>query len=69
MTEFTGIDMEMSWIQTHEDVMAFTEGWLQHSYQRVKEKHGDEIKALFGVDLQVPQIPFRVLPWRKPMKY
>ena len=58
MTEFTGIDMEMSWIQTHEDVMAFTERWLQYAYQRVKEKHGEEIKSLFGLELLVPQLPF-----------
>ena len=44
MTEFTGIDMEMSWIERHEDVMAFTERWLQYTYQRVKEKQGEEIK-------------------------
>ncbi len=28
MTEFTGLDMEMSWIDSHEDVMAFLEKWL-----------------------------------------
>ena len=44
MTEFTGLDMEMSWIETHEDVMAFTERWLQYAYKRVKEQMGDEIK-------------------------
>lgn len=58
MTEFTGIDMEMSWITTHEDVMAFTERWLQHAYQRVQEKHSEEIKAQLNLDLQVPQVPF-----------
>ncbi len=58
MTEFTGVDLEISWIQTHEDVMAFMEGWLQYTYQRVKEKYYEEIKSTFGVDLQVPEIPF-----------
>ena len=53
MTEFTGIDMEMSWIETHEDVMASTEGWLQYAYQRVKEKHGEKSNP-FRCGLAVP---------------
>ncbi len=58
MTEFTGVDMEMSWIETHEDVMAFMERWLAHTYQRVMEKHGKAIEAAFDVRLEVPEIPF-----------
>ncbi|MHB8808358.1 MAG: amino acid--tRNA ligase-related protein, partial [Anaerolineaceae bacterium] len=58
MTEFTGLDMEMSWIDSHEDVMVFTERWLQYAYQRVKERHGEQIKAAYGFDLQVPEVPF-----------
>lgn len=58
MTEFTSVDMEMSWIESHEDVMAFQERWLQYVYQQVKDKHGEEIKALFGHDIEVPTVPF-----------
>jgi nondiscriminating aspartyl-tRNA synthetase len=58
MTEFTSVDMEMAWIDSHHDVMAFEERWLQATYQAVKDKHGEEIKALFNVDLQVPTLPF-----------
>jgi nondiscriminating aspartyl-tRNA synthetase len=58
MTEFTSIDMEMSWIESHEDVMAFQERLLQYTYQKVKDVHGDEIKARFGFDLIVPTVPF-----------
>ncbi|MDD2521778.1 MAG: aspartate--tRNA(Asn) ligase [Anaerolineaceae bacterium] len=58
MTEFTGIDFEMSWIDSHEDIMAFAENWLAHAYQVVKDKHHDAILEHFGVDLQVPQTPF-----------
>ena len=35
MTEFTGVDFEISWIDSHEDVMAFTEKWLAYVYQEV----------------------------------
>jgi aspartyl-tRNA synthetase len=58
MTEFTGVDMEISWVDSHEDVMGFMERWLQYVYQVVKEKHGEEIKTVLGVDLQVPEVPF-----------
>jgi aspartyl-tRNA synthetase len=65
MTEFTGVDMEFSWIDSHEDVMAFEERWLQYVYARVKEKHGDAIKEIFGVDLIVPEVPFPRIPMRE----
>ena len=65
MTEFTGVDMEISWIDSHEDVMAFQEGWLQYVYTRVKELHGDAIKETFDVDLVVPTVPFPRIPMRE----
>jgi len=58
MTEFTGVDMEMSWIASHEDVMQFMEGWLAYTYERVIEKHSDAIEAVFGVKLEIPTLPF-----------
>lgn len=65
MTEFTGVDMEISWIDSHEDVMAFQENWLQYVYARVKELHGDAIKEVFDVDLVVPTVPFPRIPMRE----
>ena len=58
MTEFTGVDMEMSWVDSHEDVMVFLENWLAFTYAKVKEVHGEQIKATFDVDLVVPKVPF-----------
>jgi len=57
-TEFTSVDVEMSWIESHEEVMAFEEGWLQHVIAAVADAHGDEIKRWFGVDVVVPDVPF-----------
>lgn len=68
MTEFTGLDMEMSWIDSHEDVMAFTEQWLQYAYQQVKEKHGEQIEATYGFELQIPQVPFPRIPMKEAMQ-
>jgi len=57
-TEFTSVDMEMSWIESHHDVMEFEEEWLHHILQTVKEKHGKEIAETFGVEVVVPSLPF-----------
>jgi aspartyl-tRNA synthetase len=57
-TEFTGVDMEMSWIESHFDIMEFEELWLQHVLKTVSEKHGKEIKESFGVELIEPALPF-----------
>lgn len=62
MTEFTGVDVEISWIKSHEEVMEFEERWLQYVYQRVKDTYGEEIKEYFGVDLVVPEVPFPRIP-------
>jgi aspartyl-tRNA synthetase len=65
MTEFTGVDAEISWIDSHEDVMRSEEAMLHDVYQTVKEKHGDEIKALFGTEIVVPELPFPRIPMRE----
>jgi aspartyl/asparaginyl-tRNA synthetase len=58
MTEFTGVDMEISWVDSHDDVMSFMESWLAYCYAEVKAKHGDQIKSLLNVDIVVPEVPF-----------
>ncbi|MFM5968784.1 MAG: aspartate--tRNA(Asn) ligase [Micrococcales bacterium] len=57
-TEFVSVDIEVSWIDSHEDIMAIQEQLLQRAIQAVKDAHGEEILARFGVDVQVPSIPF-----------
>ena len=57
-TEFTSVDMEISWVDSHEDLMHIEETWLHHVVKRVSEKHGKAIKDAFGVDVVIPQLPF-----------
>lgn len=57
-TEFTGFDVEMSYITSFRDVMAFEAELLQYALKRVKEKYGEQIKALYGLDTVVPSLPF-----------
>jgi nondiscriminating aspartyl-tRNA synthetase len=57
-TEFTSIDMEVSHISSHEDIMSIQEQLLARGLQAVKDAHGEDIKALFDVDIVVPTVPF-----------
>lgn len=57
-TEFTSVDVEISWIESHEDVMQLEERWLRHILQAVKDEYSEEIKAAFGAKIVVPDIPF-----------
>src|SRR3989344_4128962 len=57
-TEFTMIDMEISFIDSEEDVMKVEEEWIAYFLKKVKEKYGEEIKKTFDVDIIVPKLPF-----------
>ncbi len=61
-TEFTSIDTELSWIDSHEDVMELHEELIVAGLSAVKEKHGEEIQKLFGVEVTVPARPFPRTP-------
>ncbi|GHU98747.1 aspartate--tRNA(Asn) ligase [Clostridia bacterium] len=57
-TEFTGLDAEIAWINSHEDVMKNEEEWIAYFLAAVKKKHGEEIKAVFNREVVVPALPF-----------
>jgi nondiscriminating aspartyl-tRNA synthetase len=57
-TEFTSVDVEIAWIDSHEDVMAFEERWLAHVLGVVAERHGEQIASTFGVEVGAPKLPF-----------
>lgn len=57
-TEFTSVDVEIAWIDSHEDVMAFEERWLAHVLAAVAATHGAEIERVFGARVVVPTVPF-----------
>ncbi len=60
-TEFTGFDLEFSYIESFKDVMKMEENLLRAGLKAVKESYGDDIKELFGMDLEVPETPFPVV--------
>ena len=59
-TEFTGFDLEFSYIDSFDDVMKMEEELLTYALSEVKEKHGDKIVELYGPEYEVivPSLPF-----------
>ena len=60
-TEFTGFDLEFSYVQSFRDVMKMEEELLTYAIEKVAAKYGDKIKELFGIGLVVPKLPFPVV--------
>jgi aspartyl/asparaginyl-tRNA synthetase len=57
-TEFTGVDVELAWISSVEDVMSFEERMLAHVLATVAAAHGDAIEERFKTRVTVPRVPF-----------
>ncbi|MFA5459649.1 MAG: aspartate--tRNA(Asn) ligase [Bacilli bacterium] len=57
-TDFTGIDAEVSWIKSEEDIMVLQEELFIEGITKVKEKYGNQVKALFNIELVIPKRPF-----------
>lgn len=57
-TEFTSVDAEMSWVDSHHEVMDMHEQVLISGITAVVQKHGAQIAELMGVELTVPTTPF-----------
>ena len=60
-TEFTGFDLEFSYIDSYFDVMHMEEEMLTYALKAVKETYGDEIKRVYDIDVVVPTLPFPVM--------
>lgn len=60
-TEFTGFDLEFSYIESYKDVMKMEEMILTYALKAVKEKYGDQIFELFGIEVIVPKTPFPII--------
>lgn len=67
-TEFMGLDIEMSYIESHHEVMDVEEGMLTYMLKQVNETYGEEIEKVFGVKIAVPEKPFPRIPFDKAME-
>lgn len=57
-TDFTSFDIEMSYIESLEELMNFEEDLFIAGLSAVKEKYGEQIKDLFNVEVVIPTKPF-----------
>ena len=57
-TDFTSFDVEISYMETVDELISFEEDMLIAGLTAVKEKFGEEIKRLFNVEVVVPTKPF-----------
>ena len=60
-TEFSGFDLEFSYITSFYDVMKMEEELLKAGLAAVKEAYGEQIKEAFGQEVIVPETPFPVV--------
>jgi len=60
-TEFTGFDLEFSYIESFKDVMKMEEELLTFGLKELHDKYGEEIKEAFGKEIIVPTLPFPVI--------
>jgi len=54
LTEFTGIDFEMGFIQDENDVMDVAEKMFKYSIEKIKYERKEELKLL-NIDLKIPK--------------
>jgi len=57
-TEFTGYDIEISFIESHQSVIAEGQEMISYALAEVKKRFGEEIKRFYGRELIVPSVPF-----------
>jgi len=57
-TEFVSVDIEMSWIDSMDDLLAHEEEMLRRVIAAVRDAHADEVARRFGTQLRVPSLPF-----------
>lgn len=60
-TEFTGFDLEFSYIESFHDVMQLEAELLTYALSQVKERYGEAIARLYGREVVVPKLPFPVI--------
>ncbi len=57
-TEFSGFDIEFSYIESFEDVISLEEDLLIYALTKVKQEYGEIIEQVFGTQVIIPTKPF-----------
>lgn len=67
LTEYTSVDAEISFIESHEDVMKVVESLVKYVFEKVSEKCEKEL-ALLNVKLSIPELPIKRITMREAYK-
>lgn len=67
-TEFTGFDAEISYIDSHQDVMQELGRIIRFALERVKSEYADSIAKAFGREVVLPALPFPQLTMKEAKK-
>ena len=57
-TEFSGFDIEFSYIESFEDVISLEEDLLIYALTKVKQEYGEIIEQVLGTQVIIPTKPF-----------
>jgi len=57
-TEFTSVDCEMSWINSHHEVMDLEEAVMVNVMKTLKEEIGETFNKIFKKEIKVPEVAF-----------
>lgn len=60
-TEFSGFDLEMSYIKSFTEIMVLQQQMIIYALKNIKEKYGDAIENIFGIHIVVPDKDFPVI--------
>lgn len=61
-TEFHGIDIEISFIESHHDIMDQEENWLKYVLNKINEVYGNEYLSKFGKSMPIIEKPIPRIP-------
>ena len=57
LTEYTSVDLEMSFINSYEDVMSVMEKLMLRIFKEVRERNKNDLE-LYSINLEDPKVPF-----------
>ncbi len=64
-TEFAGYDVEISFIESHQDVIQAEEEALVYVLTKIKQEFGKDIEKFYGRKIVIPKIPFPQLTMKE----
>jgi aspartyl-tRNA synthetase len=64
-TEFTSVDVEIAWIDSHSDIMQLEEEWIVYILEGIKKRCGELIMKNFGFNVEIPEKPFPRIPFNE----